>query len=377
MIGLEATPVARRRYLASMRMRKYREEEQLEAKRLRKELELLQEKHAKMKASETSTPTQRRNPFEMAAMVLRRHNQALREEASNRHQLARLLYQWVASQHHVPTPPASTGMSWIQTTSLLSNPLVRHEGMTWLSQRVYHTAQAASNNVFHGSMEDGCRFTMHTTDDDDGQPTVAGMECHVQHTFFANYKAVAALVWRLDVRLSPVISNTKIMDHVHDKLVYFCGVHKGTGSHSRRVLHYYDEPGRVIITHALVADDECFPVTQGEFQSRGFNWYDEKLCFCRCRVEICFTAIIERVTDNITLFRRSHFYMPATATAAAASLEDIGRLYGQSADGLEHRLAYIERCRRVVNVSYEQNYHMMTGTLTRTLAEQNEPTQII
>ncbi|KAF0692823.1 Aste57867_16135 [Aphanomyces stellatus] len=324
----------------SLRLRKYRAQKKVELNELEKELWYLQGKLAQLQAARrghtphTATPTE---------------HKALHDAVEKQTRLIRILSVWVASQTPEPSLVAPTAHA-----TLLDDPSARLQGYYWLSNRVYHTATTAfPSHPFGSRVDDSFQFQMHVADADGDGPIVTGMETHVQHTFFTSLDCVKTLLWSCEEHnrvQTYVVSSSESVDHVSHHLVYYGGVYQSTNTRVRRLVCLFEDTDRVVFTYVLVAHDERFPMAEGEVRTHGFSW-----------------TIAESVTDHITLVRHSTMHFAPVTRHGVASLQDIGRLYGQSADGARYRQAYVERIRSVAEIRNRDQYRALTSSLSHLL----------
>ncbi|KAF0697106.1 Aste57867_12183 [Aphanomyces stellatus] len=336
---MQLTPADKRRAEA-LRFRQRRAAQKDQHKRLEEQLRTLQAEIEHLKKC-PPPPKTRENPYHVAAQVLFKYNQSLRDDVKRQTTLAKLLSSWVASQYPIPALPKRA--SWIEST-LLAHPAARRQGFQWLSERVYHNAVAAMpHHPFGSRVDDRWRFDLHTCNDDVEGMTLGCTESHAQHTFFANVSDVADAVWACQcqgnyLRTYPCSNlSPGVLEQVQRHLVYFCVAFEGIGAHVRRIMSLFEDDHRMLITFALVAEDECFPIETNEMRSHGFGWIS-----------------LERVAATITLMRYSLYLFAPVTAHGVASLEEIGQLYGLSSAGTCHREAYIERIRTMAEATFEQ-----------------------
>ncbi|KAF0693160.1 Aste57867_15840 [Aphanomyces stellatus] len=342
----------RLREAARIRMRRLRTTQRSERSTLHTTLKMLEQKlaslHEKMHRTARAAPTNATRNDDL--IDAHRTKVALRKEVDEQYKLAHLLYMWVASQQPVAHLP--TRSSWMEST-LVASPEARRQGFQWLSDRVYHNAINAAPKYFAGDkVDDMVRFAMHTSNDEsDAGPHIVGTEFHVQHTFFANFSAMARIIWGdvLKGQSKDTYGHVRpqIAERIHDRLVYFSGVYNGFGKHLRRIDCMYEEADRVVMTYTYVTDDECFPIEDGEIRASGYAW-----------------VIAQRVTDSITLVHHSVFHFAPVTAHGVASLDQMGQFYGQTIAPTKYPEAYIEQ---IGSMSEKVNAQRMQ-TLVRMLA---------
>ncbi|KAF0716898.1 Aste57867_2601 [Aphanomyces stellatus] len=359
-IGPSGIAMMTRRQAETLRQQKYRAAKRAEFKLLEAELRYLEDYLARLRVDPHATrvvTVTRQNPYALALQVLKQHNKSLHEQVERRAKLAQLLSMWVASQR--PQPCVRSQATWIQTT-LLADPDARRHGHEWLSARVYHTALAAiSSHPFGGEIDDYFRVQVHTTiDDDDDHANIAATEIHLQTTCFAPYQEIAKALWTLFHGIyfdTTAMASCAAIEQVHDHLVYHQSQNRGFGARVNRVMGQFEDPNRIVLTSSLVADDERFPVPQDELRAHGFGWIS-----------------LERVTDSITLTRFSMLQFAPFNARGTASLEDIGRIYGKSAHGIEHRDSYIQHVRAAIETSTVQMRQALHTTLRQMIRESRQ-----
>ncbi|CAK4077790.1 unnamed protein product [Aphanomyces euteiches] len=340
------SPVELKRISQSNRDRKYRAKKKLEHKRLIEELETLQDQHETNKFA--SLIDEITSNAELEAIRLHdslTQNQTLRANVDRMNVVCKLLHDWVRSLK--PSKRITPKGSWLHST-LLAHPAARVHGYKWFSDRIYHAADSLlSEPPFENSVEDEMQHIMHTELDEDGLRTIGANELRLQRTHFYDFKATAHLFWNYIILnnfvTSSLTTSSWIADSVDSKLVYHCVVNEQTGTTLRRILRMYEEPNRVVITFASIANDECYPWTDSELRTHGYAW-----------------AIFERVSDSMTIARFSTVHSAPITPKGAASLEQIGQIYGKSAHGIEHREAYIEHVRAIAEKVYLTGFRQLT-----------------
>ncbi|KAF0719561.1 Aste57867_955 [Aphanomyces stellatus] len=329
---------ADRKFSEALRFRRLRAAKKAEMQDLRAEVHRLERELSCLQTAPHPSSARRMGPQAMAMHVLQTQNAALRERIKTQRQLARVLSVWVSSQ--CPSQDLPLRYAWKDAT-LLAHPLARRQGYEWLSRRVYHNAVSRCSRMhpFGDRVDDALHYELVTADNDDNDAgvSIARTQGHIQHTFFGNYKTIAAVLWDKHCRgqyVKPYPHATVspgVLDHVTSHLVYYTFAYDGIGVHAHHILSKVEEPNRIVLTVALVADDECHPLAADDLRQHGFCWF-----------------ILERVTDTITLWR-SALYVHAPITAhGVASLAQMGQLYGlpEMAPAMS-RASYIERIRSV------------------------------
>ncbi|KAF0715843.1 Aste57867_3142 [Aphanomyces stellatus] len=293
-----------RKHLECLRQRKLRANKKAEKQMLQQTCERLDADLARLRLQPAKATTT--NPYRLASALLQQRNQTLRTEVERHRRVAHLLAVWVTSQCPIPQSVAPR-VSWMEST-LMNHPVARCQGLQWLSDRVFHTAIDAPN-PFGSHVEDGVRVQLYTSDDGDDGLSIAGSETHIQHTFFSPSEDVAHVLWAWD-RCNAVYAS-EIADQVDPRLVYYRG-NSLTGTNLRRISRMYDDndANRIVITIALVAEDERYAMGDDELRIHGFAW-----------------TMAERVTDSITLVRHSRYHAAPKTKHGVASLDDMARLY--------------------------------------------------
>ncbi|KAF0716051.1 Aste57867_3054 [Aphanomyces stellatus] len=342
---------ARQKESESYRQRLIYARKKTETKLLHAELRSLQERLAQLQ-TRSSPAKQTTNPFREAVAVLQQHNLSLRKDVERQRELMRLLYSWV-----VVRPPHVKLTPWmpLQDVTLVANPVARHQGLQWLSERVYHNAIRASPDAVR-SMDDAIDSIMHFCDDDDDGKRIAAIEYTAQHTWFANFKTVAEMVWRRDLAQGRPSTNyghhvPEHVEHVHSRLVYKIGRCEGFGRRACSVLGLFEDPTRIVTTFCLVPTDERVPLAQGELRVHGFGW-----------------TMWEQVTESITLSRHVLIQFAPVSAHGKVSLADAGDLFRLPWNSKQdHQEAYMEHLRRVVNTNYQQRVRAFIESTEKTL----------
>ncbi|KAF0696694.1 Aste57867_12576 [Aphanomyces stellatus] len=122
---------------------------------------------------------------EHAASLL--ENKWLRRHLEHQKELVRTLWAWI---HTSIQPTLGEGNPWLHST-LLADPVARHYGFRWLTDRIFHNALRA-HAVVDPSVQDMMHINLHTNDD--GWDMV-GIENFSQTTVLAHFKDVANCMW--------------------------------------------------------------------------------------------------------------------------------------------------------------------------------------
>ncbi|KAF0696320.1 Aste57867_12917 [Aphanomyces stellatus] len=342
-----ATPSVRdKRQWECLRKRKYRAAKRSEARRLEAELKVLEDELWQLQRGGAATIS--------AKTMQQKHrsiNTTLRVEVAMASKLGRRLASWVATQ--LPPQEIPFRASWRHST-LMADPAARRHGYEWLCQRVYHTAiQFIPSHPFGNQVQDTMALKMHTgvveaqDDVDGGDLSVVALETHVQYTVFSNFHTVAKAIWNDMVQDNGNFS-FEVLDAVGDKSMYFTHINRRLGTTMRSLVQMFPQTSRIVIANVNLEDDECFPKQDGEILTHGFSW-----------------TILERVTSTITLVRISHMQFTPTTTHGVIPLVEIGRLFGRSAHGIEHREAYIEQIRTAATHTFVQIQQFLASELAK------------
>ncbi|KAF0719812.1 Aste57867_779 [Aphanomyces stellatus] len=350
----------------NIRLRKYQDAKKVERAQLLAAVASLQEELACTKAagpSQRRRKTTRGNPYTVAAQVLLKYNQSLKDQVATQAKLVHVLSAWVAS--HNPSQGLATQPAWTEST-LLADPVARRQGLEWLSQKVYHAAtQAFPLHPCRDAFQDAIAVRMHQ---DESDVHIAAFEISVQyHTVFATLSHVARSMWTFMTGTSFATSKTVACDDVeraHDGLLYSYAKNDRAGTSIRRIMAMYEEDDRVVLTACKVAEDERFPLPPCEIRNHGFGWlvlFCGIYCLFSMLTEYLFSSVmmvLQRVTDSITLVRATDMQFAPLTVHGKATLEDIGRLYGRPMppDGIQHREAFIEQVGGVAEQVFIDGY---------------------
>ncbi|KAF0716899.1 Aste57867_2602 [Aphanomyces stellatus] len=326
------------RHSARERMRRLRATKKVERGALQDQIRLLETTVARLRLEH------RRRGFHDGDASPRHpclHTQVMRQS-----KLIQLLQTWVAMQH--PPEGLHERPSWLHST-LLADPVARRQGFQWLSDKVFHGATGAPPRRVDFATRlaagDTIGFVLHTTgehswNDPDDDDDVMAMELHVHSIVFAPLAAVAATIWRLLHETSvatTLLTTCKMVEQVHDHLVYHHGVNPRNGMSVRRIMcRYQDTADRTVFTCVKLTHDDCFPLVDDDIRSHGFAW-----------------TVIERVTDSITVVRQSYLHFVPVTTAGALSLADLGAMFQVPPPcETDSRAAYMERLRTAAEIVF-------------------------
>ncbi|KAF0692079.1 hypothetical protein As57867_016726, partial [Aphanomyces stellatus] len=201
------------------------------------------------------------------------------------------------------------GNPWLHST-LLADPVARHYGFRWLTDRIFHNALRA-HAVVDPSVQDMMHINLHTNDD--GWDMV-GIENFSQTTVLAHFKDVANCMWDIftatqitDVHLQQKVVQTndmlynRVYDRLHDTSVCV-------------LLRRYTMPNRVVFTRLFLRDDECFPLQSHELRPHGFGW-----------------TIMEHIADDVTLYRSRLLHHVPVTVQGMIPLERSAQVFGVDA----------------------------------------------
>ncbi|KAF0696691.1 Aste57867_12573 [Aphanomyces stellatus] len=214
-------------------------------------------------------------------------NQTLREQVRRHRQLLSTLVQWVGASIQ---PEVKEGRTWLHST-LLADPTARQYGYRWLTDCIFHSAVEAA--ALDGNINDIA--TNDVLVDPDWE--IRGSHTTHQTTYFTHYATVASCLWRSFTE-NPHMVNYDTERVVSDGgLLYLRMQAKKKGSPSACLLmRRYELPTRIVFVRLFLRHDECYPFGTDEVRTHGVGW-----------------TTIEKVTDNITLYRAKLMqYVPAT-----------------------------------------------------------------
>ncbi|KAF0718809.1 Aste57867_1466 [Aphanomyces stellatus] len=339
-----------KRHAGCLRQRKHQAAKRVEKETLEAELKLLQEALERLHATSRRRHKEHANPYALAVQVLQKHTRALRNQVDGQATLASILSMWVQSMH----PPAglNTPRTAFLKATLLAEPTARRHGYEWLSQRVYHTAVAAS--PFGSHVADAGFMRLHTRDDVREGLTVAGIEAHVQMTAFANMHELAQLFWTKSLE---VMVGAEVVEVVDNDLVYYHHTNGAKELQMCNVQCYFQRDDRIVLTAMTILNDERYP--QGQvLRTYGCHW-----------------MTFDRVADSVTLVRDSNvLYYPIDDQGhATLPLARIGHSFGLSdATDIEHREVYIERIRSLVDRMDERVYRSNLAAAVKELEARDD-----
>ncbi|CAK4695119.1 unnamed protein product [Aphanomyces euteiches] len=87
-----------------------------------------------------------------------------------------------------------------------------------------------------------------------------------------NTRAVADVIWNLNVRSSPQHA-VQAIDMVHDHLLYISMDYGPLKYKFLQLAAMFELDGRIVITNSTIAFDERFPMVDGESRIHGYAWY--------------------------------------------------------------------------------------------------------
>ncbi|RHY24425.1 hypothetical protein DYB32_008855 [Aphanomyces invadans] len=322
-------------------MRKYRSQKKEEFQRLEAEWKCLEETLKELQR-QTASRQVRRVPGRQTmdprmAEVLAKRTSHLRGDVDAQYKLACCLRDWVASQP--PTPGLTSHTAWIHS-SLRADPDARRVGLQWLSEKLYHTSHSAVPHHPLRGAGDAYQLAVRTNDGVDAPITIVAIEFHFQFDIvFVPFETVVGTLEAMGGRTTFVMPDMvalQTVESVGDTLRYSYGVNARNGVSMRRVTNVFRNPDgtRAVMTSAMVADDERFPLGPGEIRSHGFGWYVSN-ARCRGYLTRAGRSVAERVADSITTVRGSMLHYTPFTTDGVISLEHIGQLFG--VDHHDHR----------------------------------------
>ncbi|KAF0697108.1 Aste57867_12185 [Aphanomyces stellatus] len=287
----------------------------IEAERMRK---VRAEKKVQMKLLEVlKLKADDLHPVALAVRMLRKHNQELRQSVERQALIARLLASWVHSHSgihgvlsqgplvDVASRRSSPGSLCPYAVTLLGHPVARKQGFQWLTEKLYHNAIVAfPQHPLGHRADDDLEVHLRSTTDDVDDTSILGIEMHVKHTFFGHYQTLGNLMWTFGQHHSPCKRIWCRRTWTMFNTVHSTGVYEGTGTNVRRIVREFEDSDRIVLTHALIAQDELFPFAPSELRTHGYVW-----------------TVLEKVIDSITPFDVP--FCPS----GVASLDDIGRLF--------------------------------------------------
>ncbi|KAF0696693.1 Aste57867_12575 [Aphanomyces stellatus] len=290
---------ARRQYECD-RKRRYRAEQRSNKKHLTAEADLLQELEwlgRQLIQRKGNREWLRRCAQDCCASVA--NNRTLRDQVRRYNHLTQTLHNWVHTSMTL-----SGASPWLHST-LIADPVARQYGYRWLTDRVFHSALAAHATT--GSIDDMARVTVHANADCE----IAGMKTWCQHTILVPYTRVASCLWdtftqddRSPMRhAKTLVSESDLFyKRVYDKL---------HGTNSCLLMRRYNLPTRIVFVRVFLRDDDCFPLLPHELRPHGFGW-----------------TAIEKITDDVTLYRSTVTHHAPVTTQGAISLDQTAAVFG-------------------------------------------------
>ncbi|KAF0687802.1 Aste57867_20505 [Aphanomyces stellatus] len=227
-------------------------------------------------------------------------NQCLRTHVAMQRHLVHRLYHWVLSNsrlQHVLVQ--ADGAPWLDST-LLADPTAREMGYRWLTDRVYHLTPTGL--PFNGTVDD--RMQLNMVRDIDGQ--AIGMDTVHQSTLLVDCHVVADFMWAGYTR----DATSTYLDSSHTDIVFKRSVDAILGTSTLALIRRYDEPRRVVFAMALLKDDECFPLQEGEMRPHGTSW-----------------VVLEQVADGVTLLRSRAMYATPLTTHGPLSPTEMAAVF--------------------------------------------------
>ncbi|KAG9398613.1 hypothetical protein AC1031_014395 [Aphanomyces cochlioides] len=128
----------------------------------------------------------------------------------------------------------------------------------------------------------------------------------------------------------------ELIGQVDDRFMYCHHRNRRIGTHILSIAGFFKEKNRVVITNCFLARDELYPLANSVLRPHGFGW-----------------TVYEAMTPDITLVRDLFMqYNPITANCKVIPLEMIGRLFGRSPDGIQHRETYIAQIQTAAEAAF-------------------------
>ncbi|KAF0692080.1 Aste57867_16784 [Aphanomyces stellatus] len=299
-----AASLASQRQYESDRKRRYRAEQRIHRRALKAEVDVLEHQLKWL---------QERQAWRMQATRLFRGmctsmdlNRDLRGQICRHRDLVRVLSRWVQASIH-PRPLAMRRCTpWLDST-LLADPVARQYGLRWLTDRVYHSAMVAHGALSSSNVDDIATVEIHT----DGTDDLGAIESHFQSTVLANNGAIADCMWSLftERRRSTVHTIEILVNDGH--LLYLRVYDSLHDTMSCILLRRYDLPTRVVFARLFLRTDECFPLQPNEVRPHAFGW-----------------TIMERITDDVTLYSSRLMQFAPVTTDGELSVERIAAVFG-------------------------------------------------
>ncbi|KAH9127740.1 hypothetical protein AeMF1_001997 [Aphanomyces euteiches] len=334
--------VEAKRRSETLRKRKYRAAKRHEVNQLTLETHCLEQTLAALNAEFASEDKATTNAME--------ENTTLRKEVNRRQKLVRILSDWF-NLHQRPQKALANSSSWTETT-LLAHSGARKQGIQWLSERVYHHARLVlpGNHPYRGRIDDALFLDFHRCETEDG-PGIAAVETHYQYTACTDFLHASRLQWDKTLQANAAVSK-ELIERVGDRFMYYHHINSRTSVHLLTISAFFKEDDRVVITYCFLAKDEVFPLRGNIFRPHGFAW-----------------TVYEAMTDDVTLISHSAIQFATTADGEITPMELLGSLYGKSAQGVEHREAYIEQVRSSAYSNFVSTYSTVIRDATAELEQ--------
>ncbi|KAF0719597.1 Aste57867_926 [Aphanomyces stellatus] len=191
----------------------------------------------------------------------------------------------------------------------------------------------------YGDVEDMKYKLVNTHDtEDDGGVMVDAIETFVQRTTPGNFKDKATMHWHDGLELMEK-DRAQAYDRVTDDLFYYQRVKNDKKTFTYYVVSKFVEETRVVFTFLGVQEDEAHTISDGQSIVPCYTVY----------VHQTKLYVFDRVSDEVTLFRQLGLTFVSLTTNGPVSLAHVGAMCGLSADGVEHRKAYIRRIEAALN----------------------------
>ncbi|KAF0692466.1 Aste57867_16457 [Aphanomyces stellatus] len=329
-------PIAKRAY-ERQRKRRYRAEQRNQIELCRAHVVQLQEELSRRLAAHALSPHQGKSVAPSTLVHdghggerLRESLALLRRQVKRRAKLLHMLYTWVAAS--LQPPPSSPDLvidmganaPWLHST-LLADPVARHCGIQWLTDRVFHSAMA--QHAIDDTVEDVLELKLLTMANAD---YFVGMETRRQTTYFANLADVGHGLWTLftGTKYSPAsqVESIDVVDAADGSKVTYKRIQDlELGTNMIVLRRRYDLGDRIVFVHVYLRNDDCVPQAPHEMRPYGFGW-----------------VIAQAIAPEVTLVRGLTIQYTPETTAGPISLDRMAAMFGVEATTPQATLARIE-----------------------------------
>ncbi|KAF0692472.1 Aste57867_16463 [Aphanomyces stellatus] len=258
-------------------------------------------------------------------------NHKLRDHVRRHGTLLRALHQWVSVlQPPIALPDNINHMPWLQTT-LLADPVARHVGYEWLTDRVYHSIARTG-----GAVDGGGFLATSSIDDvaqvdvvlDDAKWDILGLFSRQQRTVLAPFQVAADSLWAdqgRQLHAKCLVSVTQAVE-LDGCLDYTRTHNRHLGTSFCTLARRYNLHDRVVMVYVFLREDECVPLQGGEIRPHGFGF-----------------NVFHHITDHVTLLRSSmHHFTPVTPDGPLL-FDQTAALFGIDAASSDNRNTTIVR----------------------------------